>query len=339
MPAETGGQGDTEHSSCKGVTKSNNFSVVTEGKEEARDSIQDEQTEIANLATPRKKGGMSNSDCEGFFSTPKSAASTSKSNKHNILPSLGDYFERSYSSSSSEASEGGWTEVHDQSESSDTGQSVQTNGTLGSAVIIDATVDGRKASSMVAPAVKCKTQREEHLATERPTADGQFHRKKSSSIKKKKNKIHIVDSSTKLDGIVRPQTPERRKKGKKEGCTKIDEVKSVTLQLNTDGDETRAIPLSKKKKKKKSISVLENKEEGLNKTDKSKQEPDDLDEKMSPSTKKKKKKNGCSIKNLTPSTVEDKVESCPTSQVSPTKKKKKKIPVTEAEVAVKKISL
>jgi hypothetical protein len=271
------------------------------------DQTGEEVEVVADLPTPKKSGSGFVKDIEESLSTRRSSPITIHANQH-LPPSLGDYFERSYSSSSSEASEGGWTEVHDQSESSDTGHSVQTNGTLGSAIIVDATLTAKRsplnnAKQDFTPAESNNNEDDESCT------DGLRPGRKPSSPKNKKKAT---------DATLSPTTPPKKKKGKKKDYAKAH-VSSLSPKKDSAQGEPGVTPPSKKKKKKKSVVEKMDKQTEPKTT---KKEPSVKDAESSPSKKKKTKKTKCD--NNLPQDNDCKVSSPTTLAKSPAKKKKKK---------------
>jgi hypothetical protein len=257
--------------------------------------------------------------------------------RHDNVPaaSLAEYLERSYSCSSSEVSESGWTEAHDHSESSDSDNvhSVQTHGTLGSAVVIDATIHAaaHKSSSHDSKNSRVSAtfanQPKEDTPNNKKTLDGRPPRKKSTSTKKKKKKTIWNDSTGDSTDLVQsPTSYKKKKKGKKEDYAKAMVPNAISgdalgITMDDKGQSASAPSFTKKKKDK---SVEENAEVNSSKQSGTKDRVDGTPAVLSPSKKKKKKKTKTNLKDYA---EEDFRETSPTTLKSPSKKKKsQKVP-------------
>jgi hypothetical protein len=296
-----------------------------------------DERQLMDLPTPQK--GEKSCQREDERSTVESMMSLSLARADKVpAANLGDYFDRSYSSSSSEASESGWTEVHDQSESSDTGHSVQTHGTLGSAIVVDATIHAQKISShskyAQVPVTPSIQPSQDSLKIERAN-DRRPPRKKPTSVTIKKKKTIRNDSTCDNISVVKSPVSDRtKKKGKKEEYANaiipipndisrddVDRAHITTL----DGKGQSASISSPKKKKKKSRSRTDNADRNSLKQVGS---SDGSHTESSPSKKKKKKKTKSTVEDSATDEVEDFHETSPTTKTSKsTHKKKKKGPL------------
>jgi hypothetical protein len=288
-----------------------------------------ERTKVNDPSTPRK----SERNCrrENERDTFESMVSLTLESDKIPAAKLGDYFERSYSSSSSEESEGGWTEVHDQSESSDTGHSAQTHGTLGSAVVIDATIQAQKVSLNDSKNVQASVTPATHPreVTPRPenVIDRPPPRKKSTCTKTMKNKTIRNYATGDSIAVVQNPTSKKKKKGKKENYAKAlvptdtsREDLGQALVIAVDEQSYSASRPAPKKKKKKDKSEAGNTEGKFMK------QVGDKNEslaKLSPSKKKKKKTTKKIVDVSATEAVEDFRDTIPTSAIiSPSNKKK-----------------
>jgi hypothetical protein len=194
--------------------------------------------------TPKKSGGKPREKSAEFAERHSS-------------PSLAEHFEKSASDSdSSEASDGGWTEVHDESVSSDTGHSVQTSGTLGSAIIVDATTNARKNPTAASMAMK---PMEEVTHSSSPKREAFPHSdstspKKTKSLKAKNKAVMEDETRVSKSPTKESSSDVKKKKMKgKRGVMDLDATPSPTLGASPSYNKDEKIFLSTKKKAKKIV--------------------------------------------------------------------------------------